>query len=402
MQYDVLTPRKVVFGWGRRSQVGELAGNIGRRALIVCGSRTLEQNGTLDELCDRLRPAGVEAVRLGAVTREPLAADIDALVGRVIGEGVRAGDFLLGIGGGAALDTAKAVAAMATNRQGTSIQDFLEEVGCGLAIDHDPLPMLAIPTTAGTGTEATKNAVISSFDPPFKKSLRHERMVPDVVIVDPELTVSCPPHVTAQTGMDAITQLIESFVSRRATAYTRGLCREGIRSVFGGGAEESAIVRAVEQPQDRRAREAMSHAALLSGMALANSGLGLAHGVAAALGVHANVPHGLACAVMLPAAMRVNRGAALSNIAELGRLMSGGNVADDAEAADAAIDTIESVNARIGIPSRLKELGVRQEQLAAIVSSSRGNSMSGNPQDLDDRELTEVLRGKLEFMDGST
>ncbi len=393
MKYDILTPRKIVFGWGCRSQVGELGRMLGRRALIVCGSRTLERQGMLDELCERLDSAGVESLRLGTVTREPEVADVDRLVRQVIAEGGQPEDFLLGIGGGAALDTAKAVAALVTNRQGDSVQEFLEGVGSGLTIDHSPLPLLAMPTTAGTGTEATKNAVISSYDPPFKKSLRHERMVPDVVIVDPELTVSCPPHVTAQSGMDAITQLIESFISRRATAFTRGLCREGLRSVFSGDDEPPAVVRAVEQPQDRVAREVMAHAALLSGMALANSGLGMAHGVAAALGVHAKVPHGLACAVMLPVALRENRDIALADLAELGRLMGRREFGSDGEAADCASEEIRKINARIGIPSRLTDLGVRDEQLPDIVRSSRGNSMSGNPRELSDEELTDVLRG---------
>src|SRR5262249_50269566 len=153
--------------------------------------------------------------------------------------------------------------------------------------------------------EATKNAVISSIEPPFKKSLRSDLMVPRVVLVDPELSVSVPPAVTAQTGIDAITQLIESYISRRATPIPRAMAVQGLQLAL------PAIGEAFENGNSRPSREAMSHAALLSGMALANSGLGMAHGVAAALGVHCNVPHGLACAVMLPVALRVNREVAL-------------------------------------------------------------------------------------------
>ncbi|MEZ6052983.1 MAG: iron-containing alcohol dehydrogenase [Planctomycetaceae bacterium] len=262
-------------------------------------------------------------------------------------------------------------------------------------MDHAPLPLLAIPTTAGTGSEATKNAVISSLDPPFKKSLRSERMLPDVVLVDPELTVTCPASVTAQSGMDAITQLIESFVSIRATPFTREICRRGLRAVFEGHGGEPAIVRAVEHPTDRRAREAMSHAALLSGIALANSGLGMAHGVAAALGVHARVPHGLACAVMLPIAMKVNQDTASNDFAELGRLFSGRDIRDEDEAIETSLDIIQCINERIGIPRRLSELGVLPEQIPAIVRSSRGNSMNGNPREIDDAELTALLESHL-------
>ena len=172
---------------------------LGRRAWIVSGSRTLQKQGTIDELQQHLTKAGVASELLATVTREPEVADVDDTVARLMEAGLREGDFMLGIGGGAGLDTAKAVAALATNRHGDSVRDFLEGVGRGLTIDHDPLPMLAMPTTAGTGTEATKNAVISSYDPPFKKSLRSERMMPDAVLVDPELTVSCPPSVTAHS-----------------------------------------------------------------------------------------------------------------------------------------------------------------------------------------------------------
>ncbi len=395
MRYDILTPHKIVFGWGRRAEVGELARSLGRRAWIVSGSRTLKSQSALDVMRDSLAASALEWIDLHGVTREPQVIDVDEFVATVLGTGIREDDFVIGIGGGAALDTAKAVAALATNQHGSSVADFLEGVGRGLTIDHDPLPMLAIPTTAGTGSEATKNAVISSFDPPFKKSLRSERMLPDIVLVDPELTVSCPASVTAQSGMDAITQLIESFVSHRATPFTRELCRQGLRVVFEGQASEPAIVRAVEQPTDRTAREAMSHAALLSGIALTNSGLGMAHGVAAALGVHAKISHGLACALMLPIAMRANRETVSNDFAELGRLFSGRAIADEDEAVDTAIDVIEQINIRIGIPSRLGDLGIQPDDIPAIVRSSQGNSMNGNPREIDDGELTDILASLL-------
>lgn len=400
MEYTILTPRKIVFGWGRRREVGGLARSLGRRAWIVCGSRTLERQGMLAELQERLESAGVASELLTTVTREPEVQDVDGAVARLLEAGVREDDFVLGIGGGAGLDTAKAVAALATNRQGESVRDFLEGVGRGLTIDSDPLPMLAMPTTAGTGTEATKNAVISSYDPPFKKSLRSERMVPDVVLVDPELTVSCPASVTAQSGMDAITQLVESSVSHRATAYTEALCQQSLQQIW-IFLEEPAIVRTVEQPDDRIAREAMSHAALMSGMALANSGLGMAHGVAAALGVHCHVPHGLACASLLPIAMTANASVlAPMNGVAIWLTTNMDVVLGDTEDAVAAtirqgIEEVRRINHRIGIPSRLGDLGVTKNQIPDIVRSSRGNSMNGNPRDIDDEELAAILTANL-------
>jgi len=387
LNYDLLLPPRIVFGWGRRAELPELAKPLGRRALLVSGSRTLDATGRLDELIDSFRGANIAVERLAVITREPEVADVDDCVGRLSELTVRDGDFVVAVGGGSAIDLGKAVAAMATNREGESVRDYLEGVGRGLKITNRPLPMIALPTTAGTGSEATKNAVISCYDPPFKKSLRSDLMVPRVVLIDPELTVSAPKPVTAHSGMDALTQLIESFISRRAKPVPRALCRQGIELAL------RYLVEAVEQPESRPAREAMSHAALLSGIALANSGLGMAHGVAAALGVHCRVPHGLACAVMLPTAMQVNRDVRSQDLAEIGKIIDPETSADRQSAL--AIETVRDLGERIGIPAKLSELGVRAVQIPAIVRSSRGNSMSGNPRALSDDELTGILEQML-------
>jgi alcohol dehydrogenase class IV len=389
LSYEFFAPGRIVFGWGRRAETGTLAASLGRRAFIVCGSRTLFATGVFDELTQFLDEAGVQSVQLATVSREPEVDDVDAVVNSLREHDAGDGDLLLAVGGGSAIDLAKAAAALATNRHGESVVDFLEGVGRGLKIERPPLPLMAMPTTSGTGSEATKNAVISSYDPPFKKSLRSEMLVPNIVLVDPELSVSVPATVTAHTGMDAITQLIESYISNRAQPIPQALCISGLKLAV------PSIVAAVEEGQLRGPRENMAHASLLSGMALANSGLGMAHGVAAALGVHCRVPHGLACAVMLPVAMRVNREVRTRELAELGRLFTGETLTDDADAADAAIETIETIGRRIGIPTRLSEIGVQAEQLPALVTSSRGNSMSGNPRELSDTELLDRLKGML-------
>lgn len=394
--YDFFAPNRIVFGWGRRAEIGSLAKSLGSRAFVVSGSRTLETNGTVDELCRSMQSAGLTTERLATQTREPEVTDVDATVERLMSLGVRNGDCVVAIGGGSAIDLAKAVAALATNRCGDSVKDFLEGVGRGLKIDRPPLPVLAMPTTAGTGTEATKNAVISSFDPPFKKSLRSDLMVPKIVLVDPELTLSLPRDVTAHTGMDAITQLIESLISRRAKPIPRALCWQGL---------ELALPAMFELSRDltnRAAREAMSHAALLSGIALANSGLGFAHGVAASLGVHAKVPHGLACAVMLPSALQINLDIARADLAQLGRQCchwlraEHGLPSLDVQSSDDAATrhfqlVIRTLNERLGVPQRLSELGVTREQLPALAKGSRGNSMDGNPREVSDQELLATL-----------
>jgi len=228
-QYDFLAPRKIMFGWGRRREIGTLAASLGRRALVVTGSRSLEQSGALAELMEHLRAAGVEALQRGQRIARAEVNDVDVLAADLASRGAAASDILIGIGGGSAIDLAKAAAAMATNRESSSVADYLEGVGRGLQITVSPLPMLAMPTTAGTGSEATKNAVISSYNPPFKKSLRSDAMVPQVVLVDPELSVGVPPDVTAHTGMDAITQLIESYLSRRAKPIPQALSIQGLQ-----------------------------------------------------------------------------------------------------------------------------------------------------------------------------
>jgi len=387
--FEFFSPQRIVFGWGRRAEVGEAAKSLGRRAWIVIGSRTLERSGAIAELQKSLSADGVEGERLAAIDHEPLTTDVDEAVAAVKSAGVRGGDFLLAVGGGSAIDLAKAVAALAPQTEQAGVRDYLEGVGRGLKLTSEPLPILAIPTTGGTGTEATKNAVISSYDPLFKKSLRDARLVPRVVLVDPELSVSLPPATTAWTGMDAITQLIEAYITKNARPLPQSLCLEGLRMAL------PAVERAVRDGTDREAREAMAQAALFSGMALANSGLGLAHGVAAALGVHCRVPHGLACAVMLPAALAANREIAEASLARLARYALDVRTDDDAEAAAALVDYVNGLCRRLEVPTRLSALGVVKDQLPALVSGSHGNSLNGNPRPIGDEELAQILENML-------
>jgi alcohol dehydrogenase class IV len=389
LRFEFLTPARVVFGWGRRSEVGQLSRSLGKRAFIVSGSRSLERSGAVAQIGALLHEAGLTVVPLATIAHEPLVADVDGAVDRLLESDPCAGDLVVAVGGGSAIDLAKAVAALATNRHGHGVADFLEGVGKGLKIEVPPLPVLAMPTTAGTGSEATKNAVISSTDPPFKKSLRSELMVPRIVLIDPEMTVSLPPDVTAHTGMDALTQLIESYLSRRAQPIPRALAQSGLRFAL------RSIETAVANGSNREAREGMAYAAFLSGIALANSGLGLAHGVATALGIHCRVPHGLACAVMLPAALRINREVRRKEIARLWSLVNDQSLVDEDEAADRFIARIDDLARRIGVPARLSQIGVVPDQIPALVKGSRGNSMDGNPRDVSDEELSVLLEKML-------
>ena len=389
LSYDFIAPQQIVFGWGRRREVGRLAKQLGGRAFLVSGLPAAVSDAVLDEIAGWLRQASVEPVVLATLLHEPEVADVDRIAAEARARGIGEGDLLVGIGGGAAMDLAKATAAMAVNRESVTVKDCLENVGRDLKLMVSPLPIMAMPTTAGTGAEATRNAVISCYDPPFKKSLRDNGLMPRVALVDPELTVTTPAETTAASGMDAITQLIESYVSKKTQPIPRALAVQGLRMAV------PAMAEAVERPEHRPAREAMSHAALLSGMALANSGLGMAHGVAAALGTHCRVPHGVACAVMLPVAIRNNLAVCRDAFARLGHLVFGLPTKDQEAAAEAFAEKIEQLCDRVKLPRKLSEVGVRREQIADLVRDSRGSSMSGNPRRLSDDELAEILERLL-------
>jgi alcohol dehydrogenase class IV len=384
--YDFICPQRIVFGWGRRSEVGVLASSLGRRAFLVSGLPEEIGKLFLKDIGEALHKEGIELATAANILHEPEVEDVDRIAEHLRREKAGSGDLVLAVGGGAAIDLAKAAGAMATNKQSSTVKDYLENVGRELKIVNPPLPVLAMPTTAGTGAEATKNAVISSYDPPFKKSLRDDRLMPRIALVDPELTVSLPANVTAASGMDAITQLIESYISRKARPIPQALALQGLKMAI------RAIVEAVEKPASRPAREAMAHAALLSGIALANSGLGMAHGVAAALGIHCRVAHGAACAVMLPVALRVNSELCGEDLARLCHAVFGrSSSTSQHDAVEVLIREIENICDRVGVPRRLGQLGVLPEQIPMLVKSSRGSSMSGNPWELSDEELTEIM-----------
>ncbi|MFM7160248.1 MAG: iron-containing alcohol dehydrogenase [Planctomycetaceae bacterium] len=385
MNFELTFPRQVVFGSGRVAELGGLIAAFAHRAFVLTGSRALERTGQLGRILEGLTAAGVTALVIDCQTREPQVEDVNRCADKIAGHGPGAGDCLLAVGGGSAIDLAKGVAARLAHPEAGDIVEFLEGVGTGRRLTHETLPLVAVPTTAGTGAEATRNAVLSSLSPPFKKSLRSEKLLPRLVVVDPELTLWLPAVVTATTGLDAITQLVESYVSCRATPITRALVATGLPGAV------PALLRAYREPGHLPSRETLSRAALLSGMALANSGLGLAHGVAAALGIEAGVAHGLACAVLLPVAMRFNWPHRPEDFAQLGEWLSGRGHGTPGAAAEAGVQAVESLLGELGIPRRLRELGVARERLPELARQSRGNSLSGNPVPVETDVLLRVL-----------
>ena len=410
--YDFAAPPLIRFGAGRIDELGELVGLWGRRAWIVGGGRSLTASGARQRIFTSLDAAGIDARMVASSNGEPTVQHVATALAGLARED-REGVVVVAVGGGATIDLAKALAAMTTNMPAdicshpdleslldTLVVDHLEGVGRGLTIRHWPLPVVAVPTTAGTGAEATRNAVISCPRRRFKKSMRSPMMVPRVAVVDPDLTASCDPSTIAASGLDCITQLIESFVCRFAKPLPRSLVLESLPRALRALPRLLEHAAPDEHPQrgatSRAAdRAAVSHAALLSGIALTNSGLGLAHGVAAALGIACGTPHGVACAVMLPAAMRINRSASEADFAALERAVAPDASRNDAAAADAFVDRIARLCLVAGVPRRLSELGVTPDQLDWLAENSGGTSMRGNPVQLSPAELRSLLAAML-------
>ncbi len=385
MRFEFATASRILFGPGTLSEIGPLVKELGSSALIITGWRS-ERAAPLLEL---LRTAGISCETFslaGEPTVQAVAGGADA---------ARNGGFqiVVGFGGGSAIDSAKAIAAFATNPGDP--YDHLEVVGRGLPLSHSPLPVVAVPTTAGTGAEVTRNAVLASQEHRAKVSLRSPLLLPRIAVVDPDLTLDLPPDVTASTGMDALTQLIEPFVSIRANPIADALCRDGIPRIA------RSLLRAFENGNDRDARQDMALASLFGGLALANSGLGVVHGFAAPLGGMFPAPHGAVCAVLLPYVMAANTQAliertpgaqALERFGEIAQMLTGNK---DASLAD-GIRWVRNLCDRLAI-APLSRYGVTAEQIPILVEkASRASSSKGNPISLTEQELGSILEHAIE------
>ncbi len=382
--FEFATAARVLFGAGSARQLGSIAQGLGRRALVVTGQHPTRDN----HLIDLLAAQGLTAVRF--VT--PPEPSLDTARSGVALARTHECDMVIAIGGGSAIDVGKAIAALLTN--GGDPLDYLEVIGAGKPITQPPRPMIALPTTAGTGSEVTRNAVLESPVHHVKVSMRSALMLPRVAIVDPELTLSLPPAVTASTGLDALTQLIEPYVSPRANPLTDALAQTGIRRAA------PALRRAYFDGRDLTARTDMALASLCGGMALANAGLGAVHGCAAPIGGMFGSPHGATCAALLPHVMAVNVQAlhvrvpdspALARYTEVARLLTGHA---SATAADGAA-WVQELVADLHIP-RLGAYGLTAADFAQIIPRARAaSSMAGNPILLTDHELSEILARAL-------
>ena len=377
MQFEFATAGRILFGLGVSSQAPKVVAGFGTRALVVTGGSS-GRIGIVPENAEHF-----------IVEREPTIAMAEA--GAQLAR-ERGCDVVVGIGGGSVLDAAKAIAALAANP--SPALNYLEVIGQGRPLLHPALPVVAIPTTAGTGSEVTRNAVLAAPECGLKVSLRSPSMLPKVALVDPALAVSLPPATTAATGLDALTQLIEPYVSARATPLTDALCRDGIPRIV------AALPCVFENPADIDGRTQMALGALLSGMALANSGLGAVHGFAAVLGGRFPAPHGALCAALLPAVLRGNVRAlrdrdpaavALERYRQVAQWIA----ADPNATAESAADAAEILVRQLRIP-RLAEWGVRPTDLTEVASKAQqASSMKANPVKLTSAELEQILMAAL-------
>jgi alcohol dehydrogenase class IV len=388
MRYEFATAGRIVVGPGSAAELPSLLAGIGRRALLVIGRGAAARSGPAAELARRLVEGGLVGATFAA-SGEPDIATVEEAARLAREAGC---DMAIGVGGGSALDTAKAAAALAANDGGAL--DYMEVVGAGKPLERPALPIVAVPTTAGTGSEVTRNAVVAAPQSRAKASIRHPSLLPRLALVDSTLTHDLPPAVTAGSGLDALTQLIEPYVSRRAQPISDGLCLEGIARAA------RALRQAYRQPDNAAARETMATASLLSGLALANAGLGAVHGIAAPLGGAYPAPHGAACAALLPHVTATNiralrrrdpDGPALPRYAHVAETLLGraGTTPDDLVAA------LRELVTELGIPP-LMTYGLAEQGVPELAAqAAQASSTRANPIDLTEAELAEAIAAAL-------
>jgi len=395
-RFDVAALPRIIFGSGRIKELAGIVQELGHQVLVVTGAKSFHSSAHWQLLIDSLESRGIRWDHV-TIDDEPSPSEIDKIVIQFCNRNV---EVVIGIGGGSAMDGAKAVVGLLPS--GNSVMDYLEGVGRGIPYRGPATPLIAVPTTAGTGSEATKNAVLSQRgNGGFKKSFRHASLVPKVALLDPDLMQALPRLLVAYQGMDALTQLIESYVSINANPFTDALALSGIAAVRDGlfSAIEGTGIKAAQ------GRSAMMYAALISGITLAQTGLGSVHGLASPLGALFPIPHGVICGTLLGAATQVNiesmqsrepENPALSRYARISRILSKDPVlaANETRALKNLVDTVNAWVKQLKMPL-LSEYGINRTDFPRIVANCRGGSMRTNPLVLTDAEVTSILSRRI-------
>lgn len=384
---------RIEFGSASIEKLPSIIQRFGSHALMITGANSFVASDHWPKLIAAFKQRNIQ-LQHATIAQEPSPHWVDATVAKFSNDNF---DVVVGIGGGSALDAAKAVAGLLRVQQ--SVMDYLEGVGPELPYRGPAIPLIAIPTTAGTGSEATKNAVLSVQGPSgFKKSFRHDKLVAEYAIVDPDLLATCPPSVIAANGMDALTQLLESYVSVNANDFTDALAISGLQAV------RDALIPLYHRDSNQNLNQAkMAYAALLSGITLAQVGLGSVHGLASPLGAFFPVPHGVVCGTLVAVATEVNitsmqaRGPdnpALPKYAHVAEILCQRSFNNQQSAFNALIEILTRWTEELALP-RLSEFGVRSDDFDNIVANCRGSSMKTNPIVLTDKEVHEILLDRL-------
>jgi alcohol dehydrogenase len=391
--FEIARLPRVAFGANQLKLVPQLAKSYGQRALLVTGAKSFIESSHYENWGTAMRQSGM-AWETFTVAGEPSPQLTDEAAAQFRSANI---DVVIGIGGGSVLDAAKTIAGLL--RIPNSVMDFLEGVGPELPYPGPSVPFIAVPTTAGTGSEATKNAVLSvQGQNGFKKSFRHEMLVPQYAILDPDLLATCPPAQIAANGMDALTQLLESYVSTKANPFTDALAMSGIRMVRDGLFDWHD-----DTPRAADARGELLYAAWLSGITLAQVGLGSVHGLAAPLGAFFPIPHGVVCGTLVAACTEMNLTAieqrapesdVLWKYAHVGKVLAQDMVLDDASGRDALLQTLTRWTEQLRLP-RLSDYGMTEADIPHVVANCRGSSMKTNPVLLTDQEVAHILKQRL-------
>lgn len=384
---------RIEFGSGAIAKLGNLCQQYGRRILLVTGGQSFDQALWSHAILQDLKDHDIDWL-VFKVTGEPSPQLVDQAVAGYADEAI---DVVVAVGGGSALDAAKAIAGLLRVKR--SVMDYLEGVGPELSYEGPAVPFIAVPTTAGTGSEATRNAVLSvQGTAGFKKSFRDDMLVAEYALVDPDLLASCPASVIAANGMDALTQLLESYVSTRSNAMTDALAISGLRAVRDG-----LLAMFDSAGQDAEARERMAYGSMLSGICLAQTGLGSVHGLASPLGAFYPIPHGVVCGTLVVEATRVNIEAMrqrepdnplLAKYARLGDVLSQKKHQGAEKSCQVLIDLLADWTIQLKLEG-LASYGLRKEGIAQVVAHCRGSSMNTNPIALSDEELARLLQARL-------
>jgi alcohol dehydrogenase class IV len=374
----------ISFGTGNITTLPGIIKKYGNHLLLVTGEKSFMNSGYGQSLMNSFKVTGIKYHHV-IISCEPSPDDIDHVVRRLNKERI---NVVAGIGGGSVLDAGKAISAMMYKTE--SVQDYLEGVG-NKEHPGTKIPFIAVPTTSGTGSETTKNAVISRIGKDgFKRSLRHNNFVPDIAIVDPELTINCPPDITAASGMDCFTQLMEAYLSTKSNEYTDALALEGLKAI------KTSLKPAYFNGQAVTARTGMSFAALTSGICLANAGLGVVHGLASSIGGLYSIPHGIICGTLMAVSNELNvkilrkgygNSEALKKYALLGKLFLEEKGEDEDFYSDGFIEYLHLLTDELHLPG-LKKYGIRENDLEKICSITE---IKNNPVNLESSYLMEIL-----------